>query len=99
MCVYEHQGQMNEREWVRGECRGTNERGGDEQARDGRGGYNEHEMSTGGTMSTGYKRVCEHGMGSSGGYMPFIPCPPPPLQFFNFFYYLNIFSYFYVHTP
>jgi hypothetical protein len=39
------------------------------------GGTNEHEVSAPG----GY----EHSRDSSGGYMPLVPCPPPPPT--NFF--------------
>jgi hypothetical protein len=37
----------------------------------------------------------KHGMDGSGWlFVPCSPPPPPPYHFLNFFYYLNIFTYF-----
>ena len=55
-CVYmSTRDSTNKCEQVRGEHRGMNKHGGDERARDRCGGYNEHEMSAGCTISTRYK--------------------------------------------
>ena len=65
---------MNKCKQVRGECGGTNKRG----------GTNEHKMGVGGTTSTRYKQVHERGMGGSRSYTPFIPRPPLPSPLTNF---------------
>ena len=56
------------------------------------GGTNLHRgvwMSAGG---------CKHSRGSSKGYVPLVPHPPPPNFFWIFLYYVEIFSYFmYMH--